>query len=940
MARSIIGFHYGPGGDKQGIGDYMRRLNENGIPFMMKGADDAGLCFEGQTIGREKGVDNWLIYRLSTAGQGHSFDFDAPDYTQAPLEAAQKHWEKTVAKWPVELDKSIVWMEPINEPRAKASAEDVQWENLHPTDWLGKFMLEFARIANGQGYKVCGPSFNSGEPEVFSTNDYELPGMLAYMRYCADHPDQAALSIHEYVWDSYKHGETWVNWYPRLFGRVEAAFAAADRHGIPREFPIFVTEWGFAYRQAPRWPQCEPFLTAYNEWAARWPQIKGVAAWTLQEGWGGVDNDLVSWIGPLADYTIGRQFDPGPQPASTNSLVGQTKPSPVVVSNGSSGSSGAGSVASGGGDAAEAAGFAASVDLSTTDLAPNQTFTATWTFRNSGTTTWDQRTRLVYTDEAHPETAAVPRAHFAAETGFAITAIGAPAQVRPGEEVRLTVPLTAPGHAGRFGSNWRLEGADGLPFGPVRWVRASVAAAPVSQGTLDLQVVSFSNSVLNYEQLKPGQSFTGTWRLRNSGTAPWTGDFNLVYVPSGSHPEAADRTAAPLGGQTRFTLRDLSGLERVDPNEEVTIQFPFTAPGQAGRYAFYWQLQTPSGAPFGGLRWMKIGVVGEAAAPDPGMPGTGSAKPASTRVRFGMNININDGHPLDVDRLKGLAWVRYVFWASRRKKSPQQAYDDHYRHAIQSYASQGIRSLLILHQDTRWGNAPWDSGDWAQYAAMYAESCAEVARACAEFKEMVAYQIYNETDSGFGSDAGNKNPSAIGIPPEQYALILDAAVRAIRAVDPQATIVIGGMKTGPDNAIAYIRAVRQALGGRLPVDAIAYHPYGRYVDFDPFYEKQFGTLRDALGRFRAAFPGTKLWITEIGVADDSPIGSEHYEKIARYMREFVNEVADNHADLVEVLIWFAWSDLMRNSGITTIGGQMKDHIGLAFQEMVARGQVT
>ena len=165
----------------------------------------------------------------------------------------------------------------------------------------------------------------------------------------------------------------------------------------------------------------------------------------------------------------------------------------------------------------------------------------------------------------------------------------------------------------------------------------------------------------------------------------------------------------------------------------------------------------------------------------------------------------------------------------------------------------------------------------------------------------------------------------------------DAAARAIKGVDPQATVVMSGMKTGPDNAITYIRQVRQALGGRLPVDGIAYHPYGRVVHFDPFYDKKFGTIRDAFAKFRAAFTNEPLWITEIGVAENNPLGPEHYEKIARYMREIVNEVADHHADLVPVLIWFAWSDLMRNAGITTISGEMKPHIGDAYREMVARG---
>lgn len=326
MAKSIIGFHYSIGGNKNGIGNFMDKLNQNGIPFLMKGTDDAGLCFEGQTKGQIHGVNNRLIYRLSTAGQPDNVEYDVPDYTKHPALAAQEHFNKTAAKWPSELNKAIVWMEPINEPRAKLSEGDVQFQNMHPVDWLGSFMLEYAKIANAQGFKVCGPSFNSGEPEVFSTNDYELPGMIAYLQYCAANPEKAALSVHEYIWDRWTKPESWPDWYPILWGRVEAAIAAADKHGIPRTFHIFMTEWGFGHDNAPRWPYCDPFITAYNEWAARFPQVKGVAAWTLQAGWGDVDHDLQSWFSPLGDYAVSKNFDPGNQPAPTHALFGSTLP--------------------------------------------------------------------------------------------------------------------------------------------------------------------------------------------------------------------------------------------------------------------------------------------------------------------------------------------------------------------------------------------------------------------------------------------------------------------------------------------------------------------------------------------------------------------------------------------------------------------------------------
>jgi hypothetical protein len=445
---------------------------------------------------------------------------------------------------------------------------------------------------------------------------------------------------------------------------------------------------------------------------------------------------------------------------------------------------------------------------------------------------------------------------------------------------------------------------------------------------LSYQMVQFANSVPNFNDLQPGQQFSGTWTLRNTGSTAWPGNWRLVYVDT---PTADTQTAVshPMSGPTNSSLRDRTGREQVNPGETVDARFDLTAPTQPGSYAFHWQLCDENDQTLSHTHWLKIGVVA------PGEEGsTATPRPAAGAVQFGMNVNINPGgHPLDVERLTGLSWVRYVFWASREGNSPEEAYQQRYRHIIQSYASAGIGSLIILHQDTYWGNGPWDNGQWELYAEGFARECGRVARVCAEFGDMVAYQIYNEQDSGFGSDAGNPNPSAIGIAPAHYAVILEQATPAIRAAHPGAKIIFGGLKTGPNNAIPYAQQTQARLGGTLPVDAIAYHPYGRYVKTPFFNFGSIGRLGDALNQFKQAFPNLPLWITEVGVAADSHIGAEHYPSIATYMREVTDELNDNFADYVQALIWFGWTDLMRNAGVNTIDGQRKAHVYDAFERM-------
>ena len=325
--------------------------------------------------------------------------------------------------------------------------------------------------------------------------------------------------------------------------------------------------------------------------------------------------------------------------------------------------------------------------------------------------------------------------------------------------------------------------------------------------------------------------------------------------------------------------------------------------------------------------------------------------PATANSSFQPGMNINIGvHEADVDRLRGLSWVRFVLIAADEGRSIDEAFSERYRTLIEQYAAAGIKSLIILNHQTEHGpaasagHAPWTmpgggrEEDWSAYAEHFGRAARRAAELCAPFGDDVAFQIWNEQDSGWSSDKGNPNPSARGLLPGHFALILGAASRSIREAAPQATIVAGGLKTGPANGRDYLKKTSEHLDSRLPVDAIAYHPYGRYVHTDPFYSRQFGTLPDALAIFKRSFPALPLWITEIGVpGHQNVIGPEYYANIALYMSEFVTEIANNHADQVPVLIWFAWTDRMENAGVLTAEGHEKDNIFPAFLAMKARG---
>lgn len=814
-------------------------------------------------------------------------------------------------------------------------------DNPDEAHWYADYCIEMMRLYESIGRHRANFSFAVGTPHIQPGHPADIwPHLLPAIRYAREHGH--FLALHEYMGYEANLGIGWKQldsqrqpsrrWHGRLTGAGEPdesypyGYAALryrliyDTYLRPEglhDTPLLITECGCdsvesvtpAGGSVGTWTEQRAFWTErgldpdatyagmlqwYDERLREDPFVRGAMIFTV-----GSVGIWAKWdiAGTAAEDHILRHISRAK--SQEDRLV--TNTSTAVTTNLLA-------------DAADSAGFAADVDL---DRVPRgSAFRATWTFRNSGQSTWSDSYRLVYSTAPHPETAASTRSPLGPKNAYTFAELGAP-DVRPGESVGLTLTFTVPADAGTYATDWQLEAPNGRRFGPIRWLRAVVVAAA---GTLKYDVLGFRNTAGDFNNIQPGRQFSGIWTLRNTGTVAWTGDFRLAYVEEPT-AETASISRDPMGAKPLYSLRQVSGRESVAPGETVDILLELVAPTLPGAHAFHWRLEDAARQPFGGTRWLRVGVVGDATG--------GPIRPASSGAEFGMNIN-PDAHDLDVERLSGLSWVRWVFFASRLNLSPEEAYQRKYRRLIQTYANAGIRSLVLLHQDTEWGNAPWDNGGWEQYAESFAKACGRVAAACAEFGDCVAYQIFNEQDSGAD------NHSAIGIAPENYAIVLDKAQEAIRRAHPGAQVIFGGLNTGPDNAVRYVRAVQARLGGRLPVDALAIHPYGRFVKTAMFNFGSIGKLSDSINRVRNAFPDKPTWITEVGVAADSSIGPEHYATIATYVREVVDEVADNFSDAVPVLIWFGWTDLMRNAGILTADGRPKPGIFEAFEHMKAR----
>jgi polysaccharide biosynthesis protein PslG len=132
--------------------------------------------------------------------------------------------------------------------------------------------------------------------------------------------------------------------------------------------------------------------------------------------------------------------------------------------------------------------------------------------------------------------------------------------------------------------------------------------------------------------------------------------------------------------------------------------------------------------------------------------------------------------------------------------------------AVRRNRAAGRRVVILIGKAPRWasgsadqGSPPRDPADYARFAAMLARRYAGDG--------IAGYEIWNEPN--IGRFWGGRPDAAA------YVRLLRAAGGAIRAADPRARIVFGGLST---NDVEYVRAA-YAAGAKGQFDVMALHPY-------------------------------------------------------------------------------------------------------------------
>ncbi len=245
-----------------------------------------------------------------------------------------------------------------------------------------------------------------------------------------------------------------------------------------------------------------------------------------------------------------------------------------------------------------------------------------------------------------------------------------------------------------------------------------------------------------------------------------------------------------------------------------------------------------------------------------------------------------------------------------------------YDYIVDKAAERGMKILgLIDYQSVAHsGSADWETASFRQ---RFTARVQEIVQHYHDRANPIrAWEIWNEEDLDRSSSGGPD----FRIEPEPYGLLLIDAYHAIKAIDPGAVVVLGGISpAGFEYSENYLEDLyntsalqnHYASHGYHPFDVVGAHPYPEtYTDPDPPQSWRTG-LDDILNtRIKAVMNAhndshKKVWITELGWSTYWQTESEQALYLTKSY-ELLDDLRDpaNPADppYVERYFWFKYDD--------------------------------
>lgn len=135
-----------------------------------------------------------------------------------------------------------------------------------------------------------------------------------------------------------------------------------------------------------------------------------------------------------------------------------------------------------------------------TQMTKGQTFTKTWRVRNNGTCTWTGDFDIVYTSGTNLAS---------------VSSVDIPKEVKPGETVDISIPMTAPSSDGSYRSSWVIKASNGYSFGVNG--NANSAGVPI----FALIRVGVTSSGIRYDFAS--NYCSASWSSNEAGSLPCPG---------------------------------------------------------------------------------------------------------------------------------------------------------------------------------------------------------------------------------------------------------------------------------------------------------------------------------------------------------------------------------------------------------------------------------
>lgn len=214
-----------------------------------------------------------------------------------------------------------------------------------------------------------------------------------------------------------------------------------------------------------------------------------------------------------------------------------------------------------------------------------------------------------------------------------------------------------------------LPTATAIPLAPTATIFWPTSA-PVYVDTTPCYKAAFvSETVPDGTSFNPGQSFTKSWRLRNTGTCAWQSDFRFVFYSGNS-----------MGSPAYITLG-----RKVNPGETIDLVLNLTAPSTAGTYTGYWRLRAGTGELFAQVYAVIKVKISTTATNTPGFAvtsvtsdGSNASPGACSAYNYNFNITITANKAGTVtyrivDSVSGQGSLRSVDFSAAGSKTISQS---------------------------------------------------------------------------------------------------------------------------------------------------------------------------------------------------------------------------------------------------------------------------